>query len=123
MKSTTLKAGARSYVWLGTCIFMQAMATCCLKMAGLRSSTDNLLSLVGNSWYWAGILSLAIQALCWIQTLKSSELSLAYPMTSLVFGLNLAGAAFFFGEEIELTHLIGIGCIMGGVFLVNRDPQ
>ena len=123
MKSISNKAGVGSFVWLGMCIFMQALATCCLKMAGLRSSPDNLLSLVGSSWYWAGIFTLAIQALCWIQTLKSCELSLAYPMTSLVFGLNLAGAAWFFGEEIELTHLIGISCIMGGVFLVNGDSK
>ena len=79
------------------------MATCCLKMAGLRSSTDNLLNLVGNSWYWVGILVSDPSTLLDTNH-KSSELSLAYPMTSLVFSLNLAEQLFFFGEEIELTH-------------------
>ena len=107
-------------IWLGVCIVAQTTANAFTKMAGLASSPDNLSSLVTTHWYWAAISALVVQALCWIRALQSCELSLAYPMTSLVFGANLACAAWFFGEEVRLCHLIGIACIMTGVAMVGR---
>ena len=107
--------------WLGACIIAQATANVFMKMAGLTSSPDNLNSLVTTPWYWAAIAALVFQALCWIRTLQSCELSIAYPMTSLVFGANLACAAWFFGEEVRLCHLLGIACIISGVAVVSRS--
>ena len=91
-------------------------------MAGLNSTPDSPLSWVLNPWYAFSLFAMLVQAVLWIQALKTCDLAMAYPMTALVFGSNLACAAWFFAEEVTATHLIGITLIIAGGVLNAKQP-
>lgn len=91
-------------------------------MAGLNSTPDSPLSWILNPWYASSLIAMFVQAIFWVQALKTCDLAMAYPMTALVFGGNLACAACFFSEEVTLTHLFGITLIIAGGALSARQP-
>jgi uncharacterized membrane protein len=92
-------------------------------MAGLNSQASSPLSWIINPWYPLSILALGLQAFFWVQVLKSCTLSIAYPMSSLVFGVNLAFAFIFFDEKITQYNIIGITIIMIGVGLTLKQTR
>lgn len=55
----------------------------------------------------------------WIVTLQHLPLSLAYPFIALGFVLTpLAGAAIF-KEPLDLRYIIGLGMIVGGIYMAT----
>ncbi len=57
----------------------------------------------------------------WMMVLSRSDVSFAYPMSSLGYILTALAACFMLGEQVTLLRLGGIMLIIGGVFLVARS--
>jgi drug/metabolite transporter (DMT)-like permease len=58
--------------------------------------------------------------LSWILALGKTELSYAYPFTSLSFVLILFASAMVFDEPITATKLAGMALIVAGIFVGSR---
>ena len=69
----------------------------------------------------AGVSCYVVSLVVWIMALSRVEVSVAYPMLSIGYVVNAAGAYFLFGEAVGVQRLIGIGVIVLGVYLVARS--
>ena len=85
--------------------------------------SNSPLTLIINPWFPLSLFAMCLQALFWIQVLKTCPLGIAYPMTSLVFAVNLAFAFFFFGEEVTLFNVLGMCLIVLGVGLTLKQAS
>jgi multidrug transporter EmrE-like cation transporter len=75
------------------------------------------------TWIFIQQLVLSISVYClgvvnWILALRSVQLSIAYPLTSLNYVGILFGSYYFFNEVITLTRIAGVITIFTGVLLV-----
>lgn len=98
-------------------IFCRSLAFVFAKLAAMATIDNSVAHILVNPWYWAEILALAGQAVFWLFVLRRLPLSSAYPALSLVYALNLAWAAFLFGENVTAFHILGIAIIMLGTLL------
>lgn len=53
----------------------------------------------------------------WVVTLQQVPLSLAYPFMALGFVLTPLAGALVFNEPLDLRYCIGMGMIVGGIYL------
>ena len=56
----------------------------------------------------------------WIVALSKTPVSIAYPMLSIVYVLNVILAYMLFGEAITLQKIIGITIIIIGVYVLAK---
>jgi len=61
-----------------------------------------------------------VAALSWMAALTKFQLNLIYPFMSLSFPLTMVLSAYFFGEDLGWSKLIGIGVILIGLFILTR---
>ncbi|WP_445181097.1 transporter [Pseudomonas sp. McL0111] len=59
----------------------------------------------------------------WMLILRRSSLSLAFPLSSLVFVGVLLGSWLGLGEQISLLHWVGVAVIMAGVALLAEGEE
>jgi uncharacterized membrane protein len=62
----------------------------------------------------------AVAALAYLAALANLELSRAYPVMALSFGIVVLGSAAFLGESLTAIRLIGIAIITIGVVVATR---
>jgi len=86
------------------------------------------------SWQWLagvarnpGILAAIASYLgaffVWMLILRRSSLSLAFPLSSLVFVAVLLGAWLGLGEHISVLHWVGVVVIIGGIALLAEGEE
>lgn len=68
-----------------------------------------------------GVACYVVSLVVWIMGLSRVPVSIAYPMLSIGYVLNALAAWYLFGESLTAQKLVGIGFIIGGVFLVTRS--
>lgn len=61
-----------------------------------------------------------ISFILWMRILSTTEISRAVPLTAMAYVLILAMSKFVFHETIVPLQMLGIGLILGGVWLVSR---
>lgn len=91
------------------------------KKAGLYAKDQGewFLAFVLNPWLAIG-LGLSIGAMaCWVLTLRSMTLSLAYSWTALTYVFIPLGSVFLFGEVITLKYVFGMVLIISGILAVT----
>ncbi|WP_460126562.1 DMT family transporter [Pseudomonas sp. S2_C03] len=59
----------------------------------------------------------------WMLILRRSSLSLAFPLSSLVFIGVLLGSWLGLGEQISALHWMGVAVIMGGIALLAEGED
>lgn len=59
----------------------------------------------------------------WMLILRRSSLSLAFPLSSLVFVVVLLGSWLGLGEQISLLHWVGVLVIIGGIALLAEGEE
>jgi multidrug transporter EmrE-like cation transporter len=69
---------------------------------------------------WLGLTCYGISVLAWLGALSRVPVSIAYPMLSIGYVVNVAAAALLFGEAVSIGKLSGIGLIVAGVFILSR---
>jgi len=92
------------------------------KMAGLQSAHQSVLTIVLNPFYIGMIVAYAVQAVCWVLTLRRIPLTRAYPFLSVSFLLDFCSAKLFFGETISALHWVGISIVVIGVGMIAAAP-
>ena len=73
-----------------------------------------------NPGILAGLLLYVVSVAVWIYVLSKVEVSVAYPLLSIGYVINLFMAALLFGELITINKLIGIFLIVLGVCVLTR---
>jgi drug/metabolite transporter (DMT)-like permease len=76
---------------------------------------------VADGWVWAGVASYAAAFLCWMLILRRAHLSLAFPLTAVVYVGVLVAAHLLLGEAVDAWRWAGVALIIGGVGLLRRE--
>ncbi|MDB5979134.1 MAG: transporter [Pseudomonas sp.] len=86
----------------------------------------------GVDWLLAAVSSVAVMVavgcyigsfLTWMLILRSSKLSLAFPLSSLVFVVVLMVSWLGLGESISPLHWLGVCVIIGGIVLLADGKE
>ena len=80
-------------------------------------------NLVKTPYFILAGISLTISGLIWIYVVRSYELSLAYPLTSMSYILMLVGSYLLFDEEISLSKILGVLIIVVGIIVLTMGSQ
>lgn len=73
-----------------------------------------------NPGILAGLSLYVVSVAVWIYVLSKVEVSVAYPLLSIGYVINLFMAALLFGELITINKVIGIFLIVLGVCVLTR---
>ncbi len=95
------------------------------KTAALRAAGGPqafYLGVVQQPWLWCGLALGPIQLWIWTTILSRTELSLAYPVSSLSYPLTMVAAQLMFKEHLSYHVWLGALGITAGVALVSRPP-
>ena len=77
--------------------------------------------LIHVPWAWVGVALGPLQLLVWSKILSKTDLSVAYPVSSLCFPLTMLTAALVLHEHISLSAMAGALLISCGVAIVGGD--
>ena len=78
---------------------------------------------VRNPGILAAIASYIGAFFVWMLILRRSSLSLAFPLSSLVFVVVLLGSWLGLGEHISPLHWVGVAVIIGGIALLAEGEE
>lgn len=67
-----------------------------------------------------GLFLYVLGSLGWLFVLSHAHLSLAYPALSLGYVFVAVLSWFLFADHLSLLRIVGLGIIVGGVFLLSR---
>ena len=77
-----------------------------------------------NSGVWVAIACYIGAFFVWMLILRRSSLSLAFPLSSLVFVGVLLGSWLGLGEHISALHWVGVAVIIAGIaLLAEGEPE
>lgn len=119
--------GASIGLW-ALLIGSESAAQLALKVGG-----DGLAAIpFGVEWLVAALSNIAVLTavgcyigsfLSWMLILRRSSLSLAFPLSSLVFVVVLLGSWLGLGEHISALHWLGVWVIIGGIALLAEGDS
>lgn len=78
------------------------------------------LRLAFQPYILGGMACYVVSLVIWIMALSRVPVSIAYPMLSIGYVINAFIAWHWFGEALSLQKLLGIGCIVLGVYIITR---
>ncbi|CAH2782388.1 MAG: Undecaprenyl phosphate-aminoarabinose flippase subunit ArnE @ Undecaprenyl phosphate-aminoarabinose flippase subunit ArnF [uncultured Caballeronia sp.] len=67
-----------------------------------------------------GLACYVLSVVVWIVGLSRVDVSIAYPMLSLGYVVNVFAAWYLFGEALSMQRLVGIGIILVGIVVLAR---
>jgi drug/metabolite transporter (DMT)-like permease len=110
-----------STLFLAGMVFFMASAQVMFKFAGNHSvgQVELVGSFISNPWLWAGLLLSGAGMVCWIRVLRGLPLARAYPWTALIYVITPLASAALFGDVLSGRYLLGLVCIVAGVFIAN----
>ncbi len=79
------------------------------------------LKLALNPFILSGMVAYGVSLVVWIMALSRVPVSIAYPMLSIGYVINAFIAWHWFGEALSAQKLLGIGCIVLGVYVITRS--
>ncbi|BBN87416.1 SMR family transporter [Azospira sp. I09] len=79
------------------------------------------LKLAFNPFILSGMVAYGVSLVVWIMALSRVPVSIAYPMLSIGYVINAFIAWHWFGEPLGAQKLLGIGCIVLGVYVITRS--
>ncbi len=104
-------------------IVLRTLSQVLFKQVALGPGGANYLALLLDPlFYLTGFLFLA-QAVTWLAVLRRLPLSSAYSITSLTVITLLVSGAFFFGESIAMSNVLGALVIMAGVAVIAGGSE
>ncbi len=86
-----------------------------------KSIVENFFRIVFNGWIFSGFVVYAIATGFFMWLLSKFEISLVIPISSVAFIYSLLAGYWIFNETISPLRIVGVICIMFGVFLVVRN--
>jgi len=82
-----------------------------------RFTVDSILT---NWWLLGCGIVMTGAGLMWMYILRHYPFSNAYPLTALSFIFGMLAAMWIFREPVNISHWIGVVCIVVGCYLVAR---
>lgn len=71
----------------------------------------------------AGLACYGAGTLAWIFALSKLPLKVVYPYTGLTFVLVYVAAVGFFGERLHTRAILGVCCVLAGLFLLTAEKS
>ena len=111
-------------------VFLNAIAQLFIKsgtnaLGSLRLGNDGIFSTVLRvglePHIIGGLVCCVFSVAIWIVALSKIPVSIAYPMLSIGYVVNIFAAWILFGEVISIQKIIGVSIIIVGVFFVARS--
>ena len=87
------------------------------------SSIEFVWRLIWTPYFLASAVAIGSSGLLWIYIVRSYELSLAYPLTSMSYILMLIGSYYVFDERITLTKILGVLIIVVGIVVLTLSGR
>ena len=97
-------------------ILLQVFSFVLVKAAAINAS--NNINLFFNMLYLYALSLEVIRSLVWQLILKKKDISVVYPLNSLVPVLILLSGFVFFNEYISSNNIIGVFILMFGIFFI-----
>ena len=72
-----------------------------------------------SPWFLGAIALYGLSTFLWVYVLARLPLSIAYPFTLLGAALVPVAAVFIFGEVLAARYWLGLGLMLGGLYLMN----
>ncbi len=87
----------------------------------VRRPAESVLAVFTNPFLVGGILCAVVSMAAWMFVVSRMDLSIVFPVANALafFGIAIT-AQFLFGETVTLIRLIGIGLIVGGIYLASQ---
>jgi undecaprenyl phosphate-alpha-L-ara4N flippase subunit ArnE len=110
-----------SFVLLAISIAFNVMGQLLLKRATIgqvagAAARDVFLS----PWFLAGVSGLGLSMLLWVQVLRKVPLTVAHPISGVVFAIVPVASHLLWREPLSTTRVVGIVVIVTGIALVAR---
>ena len=116
---------ATQCAWLSVAgmVFCMTFAQVFFKLAGLYSAHNESLlnTFIFNPWLLVALASSSAGMLLWLLALRHLPLSIAYPWTALVYILTPLISALLFQDVLSLHYILGMGCVIAGVFITTTS--
>jgi drug/metabolite transporter (DMT)-like permease len=77
--------------------------------------------LLSVPWLWLALGAYGLSVIVWLVGLSRVPVSVAYPLLSLGYVINIGLAWWLLGEVPNVQRVAGIGVILCGVLLVARS--
>ncbi len=87
---------------------------------GLAEKFFLMFRIVFDPFIFSGLVATFASGLFWMATMTKLDISYAYPFTSLGFVLVLIFSVLLFGEPLNAYKIIGVLCIMLGIFITSK---
>lgn len=116
------------FIFTGICL--NAIAQLLLKagtnaVGAIHLSADNwfptAIKLATQLPIIGGLTCYVLSVGVWIIGLSRVDVTIAYPLLSLGYIINAAGAWYFLGETVSVQRLLAIAVIIVGVILLTRS--
>jgi len=65
-----------------------------------------------------GLMCYGASTILWIWALSRAPLLIVYPFTALTFVMVYAGSVLVFGERFSLSGMLGVACVLLGLFII-----
>jgi len=107
------------------CIILNVGAQIALKQGAFLDIENlnlaNFIKLFSSQWIIAGGIAYVVSVFVWLLVLHRTEVSKAYPLSSIGYILNAIAAYYLLGEQVTVLRILGIVVILIGVFIVTRS--
>jgi multidrug transporter EmrE-like cation transporter len=78
-------------------------------------------SALASPWVRLGILCYVLAFVFWMLILDKMDLSLAFPLSGMVYVVVMTASALGLHETLTPLHWIGVGLIVAGVCVMGQD--
>lgn len=115
-----------SYVMLFALITLDVTIMLLEKLSANIASDNGIyfyINLLCIPWTWLAIFLAAGQLWVWTRIIARTELSIAYPISSLSYPLTVLAAQLFLKEQFDLKIWIGVLFITIGVAIVGSKAE
>ena len=121
----------RAYVALAVSVILNSAALLQIKMvvvnlpaqAEAHRFSTILMSAAVDPFLWGAGSSFLAGMYFWVVSLKSLDLSLAYPTASISYIFIAITSHLIFGETLGASRIVGMLIIIAGVFVLYGRPR
>lgn len=97
----------------------------CWKAAEPRHASPGgvIIATILSPWFAGVVVMMICQLFNWMMVLSLADVSLAQPITALVYVTVAVMSFFLWHETLTLSQMLGVGSILIGVALVSRTHK
>jgi drug/metabolite transporter (DMT)-like permease len=106
---------------LGQVLFKKGMLSLSLKGITLTGGglPKSIVSMLFSPYVLTGLFFYGLSTLLWLAALSKTQLSYAYPFTTLTFILVMLASYFIFSEAMPVNRIAGAALICCGILVIS----